>query len=67
YFVGKTFIISSITNKKVIIFAVSSFFLKYFLSGSMYEGESFIIMLALVFAVYRQEKINRQEFLNKFE
>ncbi|HEL1558060.1 TPA: hypothetical protein TXJ05_002296 [Streptococcus suis] len=62
YFVFKTYIMSNLTNKKVILFAVSSFFLKYFLSGSMYEGESFIIMLALVFAVYRQEKINRQEF-----
>ncbi|MBY4973884.1 hypothetical protein K6V43_10990 [Streptococcus suis] len=66
YFVSKTFIISNIKNKKVVIFAVSSFFLKYFLSGSIYEGDSFIIMLALVFAVYQQEKNNRIELTRKF-
>ncbi|NQN51122.1 hypothetical protein HPA12_02050 [Streptococcus suis] len=56
YFVGKTFVSSNMTNKKVVIFAISAFFLKFFLSGSMYEGESFIVMLSLIFAVHQQEK-----------
>lgn len=59
YFVGKTFLYSNNTNRKVIIFAISAFFLKYFLTGSMYEGDSFIIMMALVCAIYSQAKQER--------
>lgn len=54
--VCKIFLMSNAVNKKMVIFAVSSFFLKYFLSGSMYEGESFIILAAILFAIYQQEK-----------
>ncbi|HEL9599201.1 TPA: hypothetical protein U0J99_001748 [Streptococcus suis] len=57
YFVGKIFLNSNLMNKKVIIFAVSAFFLKYFLTGSMYEGDSFVILLALVYAIYSQAKL----------
>ncbi|HEL2401483.1 TPA: hypothetical protein TZS69_000424 [Streptococcus suis] len=60
YFVGKTFLYSNNTNRKVIIFAISAFFLKYFLTGSMYEGDSFIIMMALVCAIYSQAKQERK-------
>lgn len=55
FFVCKIFLMSNYINKKMVIFAVSSFFLKYFLSGSMYEGESFIIFVAILFAIYQQE------------
>ncbi|HEL1757750.1 TPA: hypothetical protein TXU88_001643 [Streptococcus suis] len=55
FFVCKIFLMSNSINKKMVIFAVSSFFLKYFLSGSMYEGESFIILVAILFAIYQQE------------
>ncbi|HFI0700817.1 TPA: hypothetical protein ACGO3H_000256 [Streptococcus suis] len=57
YFVVKTFLSADMSNKKVIVFAVSAFFLKYFLTGSMYEGDSFVILLALVYAIYSQEKL----------
>ncbi|HFI2447956.1 TPA: hypothetical protein ACGO8L_001827 [Streptococcus suis] len=60
YFIGKTFLYSNNTNRKVIIFAISAFFLKYFLTGSMYEGDSFIIMMALVCAIYSQAKQERK-------
>ncbi|WP_153048220.1 hypothetical protein [Streptococcus suis] len=55
FFVCKIFLMSNSINKKMVIFAVSSYFLKYFLSGSMYEGESFIILVAILFAIYQQE------------
>ncbi|WP_105113769.1 hypothetical protein [Streptococcus suis] len=57
YFVVKTFLSADMSNKKVIVFAVSAFFLKYFLTGSMYEGDSFVILLALVYAINGQEKL----------
>ncbi|NQI70785.1 hypothetical protein HO594_06340 [Streptococcus suis] len=59
YFIGKTFLCANKTNKIVLIFAVPAFFLKYFLTGSMYEGDSFIIMMALVCAIYSQAKQER--------
>ncbi|HFI0087595.1 TPA: hypothetical protein ACGOZJ_001256 [Streptococcus suis] len=55
YFIGTTFFRASMTNKKVVVFAVSAFFLKFFVTGSMYGDYSFIIMLSVVYAVYRQE------------
>ncbi|HFI0264213.1 TPA: hypothetical protein ACGOYV_000604 [Streptococcus suis] len=57
YFVVKTFLSADMSNKKVIVFAVSAFFLKYFLTGSMYEGDSFVILLALVYAINGQKKL----------
>lgn len=57
YFVVKTFLSADMSNRKVIVFAVSAFFLKYFLTGSMYEGDSFVILLALVYAINGQEKL----------
>ncbi|HEM2825461.1 TPA: hypothetical protein U1Y72_001185 [Streptococcus suis] len=57
YFIGKTFLCANKTNKIVLIFAVPAFFLKYFLTGSMYEGDSFVILLALIYAINSQEKI----------
>lgn len=60
YFIGKTFLYANKTNKIVLIFAVPAFFLKYFLTGSMYEGDSFIIMMALVCAIYSQAKQERK-------
>ncbi|NQJ21211.1 hypothetical protein HO566_01410 [Streptococcus suis] len=60
YFIGKTFLYANKTNKIVLIFAVPAFFLKYFLTGSMYEGDSFIIMMALVCAIYSQAKHERK-------
>ncbi|HFI0351657.1 TPA: hypothetical protein ACGOZT_000402 [Streptococcus suis] len=60
YFIGKTFLCANKTNKIVLIFAVPSFFLKYFLTGSMYEGDSFIIMMALICTIYSQAKQARK-------
>ncbi|HFR3426278.1 TPA: hypothetical protein ACHU7U_001514 [Streptococcus suis] len=60
YFIGKTFLYANKRNKMVLIFAVPAFFLKYFLTGSMYEGDSFIIMMALVCAIYSQAKQERK-------
>ncbi|HEL2737741.1 TPA: hypothetical protein UDO34_000514 [Streptococcus suis] len=60
FFIGKTFLYANKTNKIVLIFAVPAFFLKYFLTGSMYEGDSFIIMMALVCAIYSQAKQERK-------
>ncbi|HFI0025794.1 TPA: hypothetical protein ACGOVU_001309 [Streptococcus suis] len=61
FILSKCFLMSNAVNKKMIIFAVSSFFLKYFLSGSMYEGESFIILVAILFAIYQQEKTRNSD------
>ncbi|WP_248049988.1 hypothetical protein [Streptococcus iners] len=60
YFIGKTFLYANKRNKMVLIFAVPAFFLKYFLTGSMYEGDSFIIMMALVCAIYSHAKQERK-------
>ncbi|HEM3725312.1 TPA: hypothetical protein U1D16_000691 [Streptococcus suis] len=56
YFIGTTFFVSSQTNKKIIIFVVSAFFLKYFVTGTMYGDYGVIIMLSIVYAVNEQEK-----------
>lgn len=52
----KVFILSSIINKKVILLIVPAYFMKYFLTGSIYDDYSFIITMAIIFAIYKQEK-----------
>lgn len=54
YFIGKTFFKADIIGKKVVVFLTSSFFLKYFLTGSIYDDYTFIIYLTLMYAVYKQ-------------
>lgn len=56
YFIGRTFQLASFTNKKMMFFLLSSFFLKYSLTGSIYEDYQFIIFLSLIVAIYKQEK-----------
>lgn len=56
YFIIITFKGSSISNKKVVVFLSSTFFLKYLLTGSVFEDYTFIIYLALMFSVYKQNK-----------
>ncbi|HFU4058908.1 TPA: hypothetical protein ACGOZ1_000318 [Streptococcus suis] len=56
YLLLSTFLKAKLSNKKLIVFAISAFFLKYFLSGSLYEDDGFIILLSLIYSVKQQEE-----------
>lgn len=52
----KIFIVSNLINKKVMLLIVPAYFMKYFLTGSIYDDYSFIITMSIIFAIYKQEK-----------
>ena len=60
YFIVSTFISATIRNRKIIIFLIASFFLKFLLTGSIYEDYNFIIYLSLMFAIREQNRIKRR-------
>lgn len=52
----KIFIVSNLINKKVMLLIVPAYFMKYFLTGSIYDDYSFVITMSIIFAIYKQEK-----------
>ncbi len=61
----KTYILSNIINKKVMLLIIPAYFMKYFLTGSIYDDYSFIVTMSIIFAIYKQEKPDKYVIRDK--
>lgn len=61
YSIGKSFLVQNISGKVIVMFFVSMLFLRYFVSGSIFDEAQFVLFMGFIFSMLSPKSSTRKK------
>lgn len=61
YSIGKSFLVQNISGKVIVMFFVSTLFLRYFVSGSIFDEAQFVLFMGFIFSMLSPKSSTRKK------
>lgn len=61
YCIGKSFAVQNVRGKITVVFFITMLFLRYFVSGSIFDESQFILFLGFIFSMLSKKSLTRKD------